>query len=847
MTQLRIILFLLFSLLAHISFAQENKAAQLFGAIDSNHKALTKGPIQSTYYKSADTTSVYMIDTGGLLIPITLGNGIIRTGNKLLVDSSKFITTSVTVSSINGLQHALDSNVKKKDTATMLLPYLRKIDTTAMLSPYLRSIDTTSKWLHWSDTIGRLATDYDVSTKFNILDTTGKWFPANACIVVNSNQVDIGCGNYSVNNSINLGTNILDSTTQNVLIGKNITVNSGAQNFGHTVIGHNANPFGTTGFGTVLIGNSATSVSTGQSASISGTTLVGSQCYGSGTAIGYKDTAMLYQNAIVGPLNAATGLLGNGPVSILGNRCKSRPSLTNAGNGVVGCHVMVGDVLWEQGYINYLTGGGVGIGHNYVAGFACSGINTNYQVDISNNDKQGYFGWFDVDGGIDYTLDKGFINDWWIGGPDSGSYLHAITLSVPSRFNVANTAGVDWTFRGSRGTGNATPGNILFQTSDATASGSTMQLWSTKLSINSTNVTTAVVDEYTSDLSGSYTNRSKIDKGYAASTYQPLDADLTTIAGLTATTDNFLVSVASAWASRTPTQVKTTLSLNNVENTALSTWAGSTNLTTLGTIGTGTWQGGIVSSTYGGTGVNNGGRTLTLNTNSGTLAFSAASKTATFAKSLTFDGTDATTLTFPSTSATIARTDAGQTFTGANTFFNTSTTVGDGFKIQVGNSATKGLQVGYYNTNQTGIWGMGVTPSTSNYAFLVRNDGTSTQFNGISSVLFNINDVSQISCASTGSTFSNGIGNNGSGLKHARITTGSVSGGSTALVTVTWGTAFADANYTVEASVLDATTTSLSLSVVHIESISASAVTVRILNNSVGSLTGTLHVIAMHD
>ena len=41
----------------------------------------------------------------------------------------------------------------------------------------------------------------------------------------------------------------------------------------------------------------------------------------------------------------------------------------------------------------------------------------------------------------------------------------------------------------------------------------------------------------------------------AASTYQPLDSDLTTIAGLTATTDNFLQAKASAWTTRTPTQV----------------------------------------------------------------------------------------------------------------------------------------------------------------------------------------------------------------------------------------------------------------------------------------------------
>lgn len=52
---------------------------------------------------------------------------------------------------------------------------------------------------------------------------------------------------------------------------------------------------------------------------------------------------------------------------------------------------------------------------------------------------------------------------------------------------------------------------------------------------------------------------------------QPLDADLTTIAGLTATTNNFLVAVSSAWASRTPTQAKTTLSLENVDNTSDAT------------------------------------------------------------------------------------------------------------------------------------------------------------------------------------------------------------------------------------------------------------------------------------
>lgn len=48
--------------------------------------------------------------------------------------------------------------------------------------------------------------------------------------------------------------------------------------------------------------------------------------------------------------------------------------------------------------------------------------------------------------------------------------------------------------------------------------------------------------------------------------------------------------------------LKTHLSLGNVENTALSTWAGSANITTLGTITTGVWTGTDVAVADGGTG-----------------------------------------------------------------------------------------------------------------------------------------------------------------------------------------------------------------------------------------------------
>lgn len=92
----------------------------------------------------------------------------------------------------------------------------------------------------------------------------------------------------------------------------------------------------------------------------------------------------------------------------------------------------------------------------------------------------------------------------------------------------------------------------------------------------------------------------------------------------------------SAWSTIT----KSDVGLSAVENTALSTWAGTSNITTVGTVGTGTWQAGIIASTYGGTGINNAGRTLTINTNSGTLTFTNPTTTLTIANTGSISGTN---------------------------------------------------------------------------------------------------------------------------------------------------------------------------------------------------------------
>jgi hypothetical protein len=121
---------------------------------------------------------------------------------------------------------------------------------------------------------------------------------------------------------------------------------------------------------------------------------------------------------------------------------------------------------------------------------------------------------------------------------------------------------------------------------------------------------------------------------------------------------------------------KTMVGLGNVENTALSTWAGSSSITTLGTIATGVWSGTAIATTKGGTGLTSyttgdilyssatntlsrlsagsNGQILTLA--SGVPTWAAApitlpTQTSNSGKYLTTDGTTASWATIPVTSA----------------------------------------------------------------------------------------------------------------------------------------------------------------------------------------------------
>lgn len=114
--------------------------------------------------------------------------------------------------------------------------------------------------------------------------------------------------------------------------------------------------------------------------------------------------------------------------------------------------------------------------------------------------------------------------------------------------------------------GLAPANNDLIQRKSGVWTNRTPAQFKTDLALVKADVGLGNVDN-TADASKTFTEAQVTGLTADLAAKQPLDADLTTIAGLTATTDNFIVAVASAWASRTVAQVKTTLALNNVNNT----------------------------------------------------------------------------------------------------------------------------------------------------------------------------------------------------------------------------------------------------------------------------------------
>lgn len=128
----------------------------------------------------------------------------------------------------------------------------------------------------------------------------------------------------------------------------------------------------------------------------------------------------------------------------------------------------------------------------------------------------GSLGWVSgsIPGTNDLTLRRSAAANLAFGAADAASPV-AQTLSVQNVVTgTSNTAGTDWTFKGSQGTGTGAGGSIIFQTAPAGSTGTSVNALATALTINSAgalllggSTTTAV-----------YVTGSKIGLGSTAST-----------------------------------------------------------------------------------------------------------------------------------------------------------------------------------------------------------------------------------------------------------------------------------------------------------------------------------------
>lgn len=166
---------------------------------------------------------------------------------------------------------------------------------------------------------------------------------------------------------------------------------------------------------------------------------------------------------------------------------------------------------------------------------------------------------------------------------------------------------------------------------------------------------------------------------------------------------------------------------------------------------------GLTLSTGGALGVSTATSINGIHLTASTGTLTVGTKTLVVSNTLTLAGTDGTTMTFPATTATLARTDAAQTFTGTQTFASQQQ-VTDGNAGAPAFSFTTDPDCGLYkdNTNQIGL-------STGGTAGFIMNSSRAIRFNayGVGTITSdssgNLTAVSDARMKDIGADFTTGL------------------------------------------------------------------------------------------
>ncbi len=278
-------------------------------------------------------------------------------------------------------------------------------------------------------------------------------------------------------------------------------------------------------------------------------------------------------------------------------------------------------------------------------------------------------------------------NTLTLAGTDSTTMTFPSTSATIARTDAANTFTGHQTIEGVTSTGATGTGNLVFGTSPTLvtpalgtpASGVATNLTGTASGLTAGTVTTNA--NLTGPITSSGNATSIASQTGTGSTFVVQNTPTLTTPNIGAATGTSLNTTGVIWTTNMSTTLATTafgmidnggtygIGLGPTSTEGVINYSSGTANTAVfghrwninGTQrmkldGTGLLavSGAVTATTYNGNTVTTGTGTLTL----------AAGKTFTASNTLTLAGTDSTTMTFPSTSATIARTDAANTFTG---------------------------------------------------------------------------------------------------------------------------------------------------------------------------------------
>lgn len=408
-------------------------------------------------------------------------------------------------------------------------------------------------------------------------------------------------------------------------------------------------------------------------------------------------------------------------------------------------------------------------GDHTVSGYVNFSSTASLKLPVGTSAQRGTAATGQVRFNSDLTSFEGYNGTAWssLGGVksvDGFTYIIAETSSGASNgeleFYVENSAGTGTTKAGGWNKDQLTVNNNLIVTGNLTVNGTTTTI----------NSTTVAVDDILLELGTVATPTDVTANGGGIILKGATDKTITwSSLGWTSSEDFNLVSGKTYDINGTAV----------LSATALGSGVTGSSLTSVGTIGTGTWQGTVVAGQYGGTGVNNSGKTITLGGN------------------LTTSGAFATTLTVTAaTSVTLPTTGTLSTLAGTETLTNKSISGSTNTLTNIPNSALtnstiSGVALGS-NLNSltagTGLSGTAYNGTAAQTWTLAASGVTAGSYGGATAIpVLTIDSYGRVTAAST-SSISVGNGTltmavSGTGLSGSASFTANASGNSTFTVT----------------------------------------------------------------